>query len=165
MVSTQLRLTIVVLGLLVNLATTAQSPADPVLVGAGDIAECGGLGAEQTAQLLDTIAGTVFTAGDNAYPDGSSADFANCYDPTWGRHKARTRPAVGNHEYGTAGATGYYTYFGAVAGEAAKGYYSYDLGAWHIIALNSNCAQVGGCNAGSAQEQWLRADLAAHPAA
>ncbi len=166
MLSTQLRLTIVLLGLLVAHATAPQSqaPADPVLVGAGDIAECGEPGAEQTAQLLDTIAGTVFTAGDNAYPDGSSADFAQCYDPTWGRHKARTRPAVGNHEYHTPGAPAYFDYFGAAAGDPAKGYYSYDLGGWHIIVLNSSCDDIDGCAAGSPQEQWLRADLAAHPA-
>ena len=92
--------------------------------------------------------GVAAVLGDNAYPDGTTAEFANCYDPTWGRHKARTRPAVGNHEYGTTGATGYYGYFGAAAGDAQKGYYSYDLGAWHIIVLNSNCSAVGGCDAG-----------------
>jgi hypothetical protein len=165
MLSTPVRLIIALLSLLVALATAPQSstPADPVLVGAGDIAECDGPGAEQTAQLLDTIAGTVFTAGDNAYPDGSSADFARCYDPTWGRHKARTRPAVGNHEYHTPGAPAYFDYFGAAAGDPTKGYYSYDLGTWHIIVLNSNCDDIDGCAAGSPQEQWMRADLAAHP--
>jgi hypothetical protein len=137
---------------------------DPVLVGAGDIAECGQAGAEQTAMLLDAIEGTVFTTGDNAYPDGSAADYANCYGPTWGRHKAGTRPAIGNHDYHTPGAPAYFDYFGAAAGEPGKGYYSYDLGAWHIVVLNSNCGDIDGCHAGSPQEQWLRADLAAHPA-
>src|SRR5581483_6223433 len=86
-----------------------------------------------------------------------------CYAPTWGRFKARTRPAVGNHEYVTPGAAGYFAYFGAAAGDPATGYYSYDLGAWHVIVLNGNCGEVGGCGAGSAQQQWLAADLAAHP--
>jgi len=128
-----------------------------VFVGAGDIADCSLNGDSFTANLLDTIPGTVFVAGDNAYPDGSSTDYANCYAPTWGRQKARTRPIPGNHEYSTAGAAGYFGYFGAAAGDPSKGYYSYDLGDWHIIALNSNVGHA----AGSLQEQWLRADLAA----
>ena len=138
--------------------------AAPVLVGAGDIADCKGGGDEATAALLDGIAGTVVALGDNAYDTGSAAEFANCYDPSWGRFRARTRPAAGNHDYMTPGAAAYFNYFGAAAGDPATGYYSYDLGAWHIIVLNSNCLYVGGCGAGSAQEQWLRADLAAHPA-
>jgi hypothetical protein len=144
------------------LITTGVATGDPVLVGAGDIALCDLIaGAEATATLLDGIQGTVFAAGDNAYLNGSAEDFANCYHPTWGRHKARTKPVPGNHEYQTPGASGYFGYFGAAAGDPAKGYYSYDLGAWHIVALNSNCAEIGGCQAGSVQEQWLRADLAA----
>ena len=133
------------------------------LLAAGDIASCGSNGDEQTANLLDDQAGTVITLGDNAYDSGSTSEYANCYDPTWGRAKARTHPAPGNHEYNTAGATGYYGYFGAAAGDPETGYYSYDLGSWHLIALNSNCSAIGGCGAGSPQEQWLRADLAAHP--
>ena len=128
-----------------------------VLVGAGDIAN-GTSGAEQTARLLDQIPGTVFTAGDNAYSNGSDANYSNFYDPTWGRHKARTRPCPGNHEYGTSGAAGYFRYFGDNAGPSGLGYYSYDLGDWHIIALNSNIDM----SAGSAQEQWLSADLTAN---
>jgi hypothetical protein len=134
--------------------------ASAVLVGAGDIADCTVTQDEATATLVDGIAGTVFVAGDNAYPDGSASDYADCYVPTWGRHKARTYPVVGNHEYQTPGASGYYEYFGPVAGDPSKGYYSYDLGAWHVIILNSNISM----SVGSAQEQWLRADLAAHPA-
>jgi hypothetical protein len=136
-----------------------------VLVGAGDIASCDDLkGAEATAKLLDNIPGTVFAAGDLAYPDGSDEQFAKCYGPTWGRFKDRTRPAPGNHEYHSDGASGYVRYFGAAAGDPKKGYYSYDLAAWHVIVLNSECDAVGGCEAGSAQEQWLRQDLKAHPA-
>lgn len=136
---------------------------DPTLVGAGDIAGCDTDGDEATAHLLDRLPGTVFTLGDNAYPNGTPAEYA-CYDASWGRHLARTRPAPGNHEYYTPGAVGYYGYFGAAAGDPRRGYYSYDLGEWHIVALNSNCAAIGGCGAGSPQETWLRADLAAHPA-
>jgi len=129
----------------------------PVLVGAGDIAECGSRAAAATAALLDAIAGTVFTAGDNAYGDGTASEFARCYDPTWGRHKARTRPSPGNHDYDTKGAVPYYTYFGARAGPEGRGYYSYDLGDWHVVSLNSNVDM----SVGSPQETWLRADLAA----
>ena len=146
----------------------AQQAGDPVavLVGAGDIADCSDIsGAEATAKLLDLIPGTVFTAGDNAYEGGTAEQFAKCYDPTWGRQKARTRPSVGNHEFHSGGATPYFDYFGANAGDPTKGYYSYDLGGWHIVVLNSECVEVGGCQAGSAQEKWLRADLQAHPAA
>jgi hypothetical protein len=142
--------------------TDTPSPSgDPILVGAGDIAGCESEGDELTASLLDNIPGTVFTTGDNAYVNGTASEFMECYDPSWGRHKARTYPSAGNHDYNTEGAAGYFGYFGPVAGEPGKGYYSYDLGSWHIIVLNSNI-RVG---AGSEQEQWLRADLAAHPVA
>ena len=138
---------------------------EAVLVGAGDIADCTDLsGAEATAKLLEAIPGTVMAVGDLAYPDGTPENFA-CYDKTWGRVKARTRPAAGNHEFHSTGATYYFNYFGTAAGDPAKGYFSYELGAWHIIVLNSECVAIGGCQAGSKQEQWLRADLAAHPAA
>ena len=139
--------------------TVSPSPASVVLVGAGDIAGCTYSDDEATAKLLDGISGTVFTAGDNAYENGSPTDYSSCYGPTWGRHKDRTRPTIGNHEYNTPGAAGYFGYFGAAAGDASRGYYSYDLGAWHIIVLNSNLLM----SAGSAQETWLRSDLAAHP--
>lgn len=136
-----------------------------ILVGAGDIADCKDLsGAEATAKLLDKIPGTVFAVGDLAYPDGSKENFV-CYDKTWGRAKSRTRPSPGNHEFHAAGATPYFDYFGPAAGDPKTGYYSYDLGSWHIIVLNSECKDVGGCDAGSPQERWLHADLAAHPVA
>jgi hypothetical protein len=136
---------------------------DPVFVGAGDIASCASSGDEATANLLDGIPGTVYTLGDNVYPSGTDAEFANCYNSSWGRHKARTKPSVGNHEYLTAGAAGYYKYFGAAAGDSSKGYYSYDLGAWHIVALNSMCENVGGCGTTSPMVTWLKLDLAANP--
>ena len=144
----------------------AVCPAAEVLVGAGDIAGCGYLrGALATAKLLEGIPGTVFTTGDLAYPNGSRRDFANCYSPTWGRVKDRTRPSPGNHEYNTRGAEGYFGYFGAAAGDPRRGYYSYELGSWHVVVINSSCSEIGGCAAGSPQERWLRADLAAHPVA
>src|ERR671920_472917 len=121
-------------------AVSTPTQSDPVLVGAGDIASCSSSGDEATAALLDGISGTVFTLGDNAYQSGIATEFANCYEPSWGRHKARTMPSVGNHEYNlSAGASGYFGYFGAAAGDANKGYYSYDRGQWHIISLNSMC--------------------------
>jgi hypothetical protein len=151
--------------------STGPTAPDPILVGAGDISTCANDGDEATARILDgvfppgapTERGLVFTLGDNAYDRGSPGEFAACYDPTWGRHRSRTRPAPGNHDYLTSGAQGYFGYFGAVAGDPAHGYYSYDLGAWHVVVLNSNCEAVGGCGAGSPQETWLKADLAAQP--
>jgi hypothetical protein len=141
-----------------------EPPApDPVLVGAGDIARCNSTGDERTATLLDGIEGTVFTAGDNAYPDGSSRDFARCYEPSWGRHWERTRPVPGNHEYQTASAAGYKQYFGSAATRAGTTWYAYDLGAWRIYALDSECAAVGGCGSSSPQGRWLATDLARHP--
>ena len=140
---------------------TAQLVVSPaILVGAGDIASCTSSGDEATAALLDAVSGTVFTAGDNAYDSGTYDQYSNCYDPSWGRHRARTRPSPGNHEYLTPGASGYFQYFGPSAGDPSKGYYSYDLGSWHVVVINSNAD----ARPGSAQEQWLRADLAAHPA-
>ncbi|GAA3763105.1 DUF7594 domain-containing protein [Micromonospora maritima] len=138
--------------------TTGSTPpsGDPVLVGAGDISNSGS-GDSATAALLDGISGTVFTTGDNVYDSGTASEFSNYYDPTWGRHRARTRPSPGNHDYNTSGASGYYSYFGSQAGPSGRGYYSYDLGNWHVVSLNSNISM----SAGSAQEQWLRSDLAA----
>lgn len=137
---------------------------DPILVGAGDIASCLDLsGAVATANLLDSIPGVVFTTGDNAYDSGTAEQFKNCYQPTWGRHKDRTRPAVGNHEFHSGGATPYFDYFGASAGDPSRGFYSYELGTWHIIVLNSECKDVGGCQKGSREEKWLSSDLDAHP--
>lgn len=139
-----------------------------VLVGAGDIASCKHPeGARATAKLIEQIPGTVFAAGDLAYERGSAKDFKNCYDPTWGRLKDRTRPALGNHEYANHTASAYFQYWRSQAGPAGKGYYSYDLGDWHIVVLNTNCDEesLGGCSAGSPEETWLKQDLAKHPSA
>ena len=150
---------------------TSPSPppvpdGDPVLVGAGDIAACAdNTGARATAALLDRIGGTVFTLGDNTYINGTAAEFRDCYEPNWGRHKARTAITVaGNHDYNTPGASGYYGYYGAAAGNPDKGYYDRTVGDWQVIVLNSNCEEIGGCGAGSPQERWLRGVLAASEA-
>jgi hypothetical protein len=144
--------------LLLGYRLATMSAVDPVFVGAGDIADCETPGDEETAALLDKVSGTIFTLGDNAYPTGETADFRNCYEKSWGRHKARTLPSAGNHDYYNS--EPYFTYFGEKAGDPDKGYYSLNLGAWHIIALNSNID----AQAGSEQEEWLRSDLAANKA-
>jgi hypothetical protein len=139
-----------------------------VLVGAGDIASCKNPeGAQATAKLIEQIPGTVFAAGDLAYEKGSAEDFKNCYDPAWGRFKNRTKPALGNHEYVDPTASAYFQYWGVQAGPKGKGYYSYELGDWHIVVLNTNCDAkgLGGCGAGSPQETWLKEDLAKRPSA
>jgi Calcineurin-like phosphoesterase len=147
-------------------ADKKKSPDTFTLVGAGDIVGCSDLSAaEATAELIDAIPGTVFAAGDLAYQRGTYEEFVKCYGPTWGRFKARTRPTPGNHEYDGAAATGYFRYWDGRAGDPGKGYYSYDLGSWHIVVLNTNCgsSQLGGCEEGSPEETWLKQDLAAHP--
>jgi hypothetical protein len=157
----------------------------PILVGAGDIARCYPADdptritpahltrAEATARILDRIPGTVMAVGDNAYEFGSPTDYLLCYHPTWGRHKARTRPAAGNHEYLTAGAAGYFFYFGPQSAPPG-GYYSYDLGSWHVVVLNSTpqwaeCPPVKTspadgrtCVGDIPQRLWLTADLETH---
>jgi hypothetical protein len=130
------------------------------LVGAGDIAECDEPGDEATAALLSVIEGIVFTAGDNAYPDGSAEDYTECYDPTWGEHRERTRPAPGNHEYDTGSARAYLRYFGAAAAPAGETWYSFTAGAWLVVVLDSSCDEVGGCDAESPQGRWLAEQLA-----
>ncbi len=145
-----------------SIAGTSPPGEDPVLVGAGDIADCDSDGDEATAAILDGIAGTVFTAGDNAYENGSTSAFANCYDPSWGRHRDRTWPATGNHDWRSPNLAGYRAYF-ASAGTGPDGgtWYARDLGTWRVIVLDSQCAEVDGCDAASPQGQWLAAELAA----
>jgi hypothetical protein len=147
-------------------ATATGAPQ--VFMGAGDIASCDVSkdGDTKTGLLLDAAVTAdpttqVFTVGDNTYSDGTAQQFTNCYEPTWGRHKARTHPTPGDHDYSASEPTAqaYFDYFGSVAGAAGQGYYSFDLGQWHIIALNSNIART----ASSPQMQWLRGDLMAHP--
>jgi acid phosphatase type 7 len=140
------------------------APDGPSVVAAGDIAECDHDRDEATAKLVDARPDAiVLTLGDNAYPDGREQAFRECYGPTWGRHKARTRPSPGNHEYEwyQKDANAHFLYFGESAGQWGKGYYSFDVGEWHLISLNSNCSAefLGGCDPGSEQERWLREDL------
>jgi len=145
-------------------ATPAPTPAagsTAVLVGAGDIASCDSAGDEATAALLDGMAGIVFTTGDNVYESGTTAEFVACYEPSWGRHRARTRPSAGNHDWLTANAQGYRDAFG-ISGPT---YTAYDAGTWRIYVLDSNCSKVAGCGPGSPQYSWLASDLAAHPRA
>jgi hypothetical protein len=150
----------------VAFARPAAADQTATLIAAGDIANCKMIaGAQATAKLIEAIPGTVAAIGDLALSDGTAQEFADCYDKTWGAFKSRTRPAPGNHEFHAAGATPYFDYFGAAAGDPSRGYYSYNLGAWHVIALNGECKDVGGCQSGSPEEQWLREDLRAHPAA
>jgi hypothetical protein len=138
-------------------------PAEVILV-AGNIATCGTTNDEATAALLETLPGTIFTLGDNVFPDGSQAAYETCYDPSWGRYKARTYAALGNHEYSTGSPDPSFDYFGNRAGPRERGYYSLDLGNWHIIVLNVNDSTVSDSRAfeGSVQEEWLKADLAAN---
>ncbi len=131
------------------------------VVAAGDIASCRTEGDEATAELVEGIDGTVLALGDEAYPRGTTANFEECYGPSWGRFKERTKPVPGNHEYYTQGARGYFEYFGETAGDPEGGYYSYELGSWHVVALNSNCEEVR-CGPGSPQTRWLKEDLAAN---
>jgi hypothetical protein len=158
------------------LQQSASAP-EPALLGpsvtlyaAGDIAECrtSAINTTMAARTADEIAAAlatdntarVLTLGDNAYPNGSATDYAACYDPTWGRFKQRTLPSPGNHEYHTPAAAAYFDYFGALAGMQRRGYYSVDIGAWHVMSLNSNLDGA----AQQAQLDWLKADLAARPA-
>ena len=141
-------------------SVSGPGASSEVVVAAGDIAACDSSGDEATAKLLGGIDGTVLTLGDAAYPRGSVKNFNDCYEPSWGHFKGRTKPTPGNHEYYMKGAKGYFDYFGDAAGEPGQGYYSYDLGEWHLLALNSNCQEVGGCVDGSPQLGWLREDLA-----
>ena len=123
---------------------------------AGDIAWCAdNTAAQQTAALLDRLPGTILALGDLVYMRGTAEEFRNCYTPTWGRHKARTRPVPGNHEYLTVGAGPYYDYFGEQAGDFGEGYYSFSAANWQIIALNSNIPT----HRGSAQYTWLQREL------
>jgi hypothetical protein len=157
-------------------ATPPPSPHDPVIAAVGDIVcdprphvlpdiedVLGGCSSNQTFALVaHRPLAAILVLGDAQYEDGALAAFQLGYAKSWGKLKSITRPVPGNHEYySSSHADGYFTYFGRTAGDPAKGYYSFDLGGWHVIALNGNCALIGGCAAGSPQEAWLRGDLAA----
>lgn len=133
---------------------------DATVLAAGDIGMCGVPEVESTARVVDGLPGTILALGDLAYPAGSDRDFATCYDPSWGRHRARTKATPGNHEYQTPGGSGFYNYFGQNAGPSGRGYYSFREGSWLVIALNSNVP----AGADSPQANWLRTTLAQEPA-
>lgn len=156
----------------VVLAGGEQQVADPpsngdtaVLLAAGDIAECGSDGDESTAELLAARPdATIATLGDNAYDDGTTGEFDRCFNPSWGRYRERMRPATGNHDHNTKDAAGYAAYFGKAGGPFDRYYYSYDLGSWHVVVLNSDCWRIGGCAEDDPQARWLVDDLEANPA-
>ena len=134
--------------LLIAVGCDSEPTPSAEVVAAGDIASCRTDGDEATAELVEGIDGTVLALGDEAYPRGTAANFEECYEPSWGRFKGRTKPVPGNHEYYTEGASGYFEYFGDAAGDPEGGYYSYEVGSWHVVALNSNCEEVR-CGPGS----------------
>jgi acid phosphatase type 7 len=143
----------------------APMPNAVSLLAVGDIAQCGGLPAAssvaaKTASLIGSLAPDLplLLLGDLVYNSGTMAEYQSCYEPTYGKFMARSYPAPGNHDYGVPGGSDYYSYFGTRAGPDRRGYYSFDVGSWHIISLNSNIDMT----TGSAQDQWLRADLAAN---
>jgi acid phosphatase type 7 len=159
--------------------STAEFPAlankgEATLMAAGDIADCNADADEKTANLIEKRnPDAVLALGDLAYPNGTLEEMVSCYGPNWGRFRSKTRPAVGNHEYHTANAGPYYAYFCGTSGEPFKGYYSFDVGPWHLVSLNTNCdldldlapgaaAEAGGCGTHSPQAEWLRRDLATH---
>jgi hypothetical protein len=140
------------------LALLAPGPATATLVAVGDMAGCNVTGDSAVASLISRTPGTLALLGDTVYERGTADEFRRCYEPVFGRFLRRTRAALGNHEYGTGDADAAIAYFGL----PRRGYYSYELGAWHVVVLNSNCRWAGGCGAGAPQERWLRNDLAAH---
>jgi 3',5'-cyclic AMP phosphodiesterase CpdA len=147
-----------------NLSTVAGPPTETIVV-AGDIAGCGWRADSATARLVQGIPGIVMTAGDNAYPSGTLRQFRECYGPTWGRFRDRTRPVPGNHDRVSDRGAAYFEYFGWRAGPPGRGYYTFTAGTWRVYALDTNCRAIGGCKEGSAEYRWLKADLAAHPSA
>ena len=146
----------------------AALAGDPTLAAAGDIiGDCttSSCGYQQTAAVVTSLdPTTVLGLGDISNRSGSASDYTGPFNSSWGAFKAKIRPVPGNHDYGSSGAANFFNYFGAAA-NPPLGYYSYDVGTWHIIAINSNCSAVGGCQVGSVQEQWLKNDLAQHPSA
>ncbi len=142
----------------------SQSASPTVLIAVGDISDCRSDKDELVAGVVDQLLkanrnASLALLGDIAYEKGTAAEFQNCHSPGWGKFKSRTYPVPGNHEYYSLNAAPYYQYFGARAGNPSRGYYSYKLGNWHLVAINSNCAAIGGCDENSPQLKWLRKDL------
>src|SRR5215208_1504878 len=134
-----------------------------VLLAAGDIGDCATEGAAATANILaDHPDATIAVLGDVAYQHGKAEDFERCFAPSWGRFRDRMRPATGNHDHSTPDAAGYAAYFGSRAGPPGSWRYSYELGAWHVVVLDSDCWRVGGCELDDPQARWMRDDLRRH---
>ena len=140
----------------------SPASAPEILLAVGDAASCDKPADDAVAELASRLPGTIALLGDTVYEHGTAAEYRDCFDPVWGPMKSRIRPAPGNHEYGTQDAAGYFDYFGRAAGPRGEGWYSYDLGAWHVVGLNSNCPPLS-CAADGPQVTWLESDLAAHP--
>ena len=140
----------------------SASAQPAILLAVGDSASCDSPADDAVAVLASRLPGTVALLGDTVYEHGTAEEYRECFEPVWGPMKSRIRPAPGNHEYGTEDAAGYFDYFGTAAGSRGEGWYSYDLGAWHMVVLNSNCPPLS-CDASGDQARWLEADLAAHP--
>lgn len=158
-----IRSALVAVAALIALAGTGETPPvdgaeETAIIAAGNIGDCTSDGDEATAAIVAQLDGIVATLGDTTYPAGREESFADCYDPTWGPFIDRTRPVLGNHDYGTADAAAYFAYFGDRGGEPGKGWYSYSVGSWHVVGLNSVCDEVG-CGTGSEQLEWLANDL------
>ena len=136
-----------------------RRPAPATLIAAGDVASCRSRGDERTERLLRRLPGTIAVLGDSVYERGTHAEYRRCYAPSWGRHRHRTRPAIGNHEYGTPGAAGFFRYFGRRAGRLAGAWYTYRLGGWKVFVLDTNCVRHVRCGPASRQYRWLRAEL------
>jgi acid phosphatase type 7 len=141
---------------------SSASAQSAILLAVGDSASCDSPADDAVAALASRLPGTIALLGDTVYEDGTAEEYRDCFEPVWGPMKSRIRPAAGNHEYGTEDAAGYFDYFGTAAGPRGEGWYSYDLGAWHVVVLNSNCPPLS-CDADGDQVRWLEADLAAHP--
>jgi alkaline phosphatase len=146
-----------------GVAASTPEPTPGIVLAAGDIADCEATGDEATAAVVKSEPGTVLALGDNAYKFGSADDFAKCYGPSWGQFKDRTHPVLGNHDYRDTAAQAYYDYFGAQAGPRGQGYYSFEVGPWHVIALDSNCDIID-CRPGGPELTWLEHDLSASKA-
>ncbi len=144
-------------------STTPAAPAPWRVVVIGDIADCAQTTDDEVASLVKSYQSTILLAGDNAYPNGSATDFANCFEPILGDAKARIYPTPGNHEYRTASAAGYFGYWGTRAGDPSQGYYAFSSAGWRVVALNTECSNIGGCTSGTPMYNWMRADLAANP--
>jgi hypothetical protein len=132
---------------------------EEVLLAVGDIGFCGHEADDRVAELAAQLPGTIALLGDNVYPSATDSNLRECLGPSWGPMRDRIRPILGNHDYVGGNADAHFEFFGPGAGEPGQTWYSYQLGEWHVVALDSNCEEAGGCGPGSPQHEWLLADL------